>query len=292
MAFTLFLGCNIPARVKQYEMSAKAICQRLNIDLETIDDFVCCGYPMRTINEAGFILSAVKNLAVSEQYDRDIMVLCKCCYGSLKAAQHHLKENPELKDQVNEVLANDGLTYSGNVKIRHFLSVLHEDVGQNRIKNQIRRKYQELKIAASVGCHALRPSKITEFDNAASPGLLDDLVRWTGAKSVDWSKKSECCGAPLVGINDELSLKLMCEKISNARDAGANYMAVACPWTFLMFDRSQPKIIRENPSWVDLKPVLYSQLLGLSMGISARDLGFEENKFNIMNLESYLSPEE
>lgn len=292
MAFTLFTGCNIPARVRQYEMSARAICRELEIDLESVDDFLCCGYPLRTINEGGFILSSARNLALSEKAGKDMMVLCKCCYGNMKAAQFHLEQHPELKKEVNQTLAKDGLEYRGKVNVRHFLSVLHEDIGQKKIKEKINKKFQKLNIAASVGCHALRPSKITGFDSASAPSLFDDLVKWTGAKSIDWSKKSECCGAPLVGINDELSLKLMCSKIANAREAGAHFMAVACPWTFLMFERSQPKITRENPSWVELKPVLYSQLLGLSMGISVEELGIEENQFNISNLESYLSPEE
>ena len=142
MEFTLFLGCNIPARVSQYEDSTNAVCRKLNIDLEELEQFNCCGYPMRNIDEKAFLLSAARNLALAEKKQKPMMVLCKCCYGSLTLARYHLKENPRLLEEINKKLSKEDLFYRGNLKIRHFLSVLHEDVGIKALKQEIKHKYK------------------------------------------------------------------------------------------------------------------------------------------------------
>ncbi|MCF6246864.1 MAG: CoB--CoM heterodisulfide reductase iron-sulfur subunit B family protein [Desulfobacula sp.] len=292
MKYTLFLGCNIPARVQQYQLSAKAICDHLDIELAPVKEFMCCGYPMRSIDEFVFLLSAARNLAMAENRNEDLMVLCKCCYGNLKTAQFHLKENTSLQEKINKILKKENLTYKGNIKVKHFLSVLHKDIGINKLKSCIKTKYKKLNIAASVGCHALRPGNITQFDTPATPTVFDDLVKLTGAKAIDWSKKSECCGAPLLGINDDLSQHIMEKKLSDARQNGADFITVACPYSFLQFDNFQYQIAQKNGDWQILAPVLYSQLLGLSMGISPMRLGFAENQININSLTSYLSKED
>ncbi len=291
MKYTIFLGCNIPARVQQYQTAAEAVCNKLQIDLIHLKDFLCCGYPMRSIDEFAFLVSAAKNMALAEQQKNDLMVLCKCCYGSLKMAQHQLNNNIELKDRANNILKKEDLVYTGKINIKHFLSVLHDDVGIKSLKSQIKTPYKNLKIAASVGCHALRPAKITEFDTPASPSIFDTLVKVTGATSIDWSKKSDCCGAPLLGVNDDLSYKIMETKLLNALKNKAMFISVACPYSFIQFDSVQSQLLKANMDWKPLAPVLYPQLLGLTLGIPPNKLGIHLNKFDTDTLASYLSSE-
>lgn len=292
MNYTLFLGCNIPARVQQYHDAAQAVCRKLDIKLTRVKEFICCGYPMRNIDEYVFLVSAARNLALAEQRQNDLMVLCKCCYGSLKMADFRLKENPDMLKTVNKILAKEGLSFKGTIAIKHFLTVLHQDIGLTTVKAHIKSKFNKLNIAASVGCHALRPAQITRFDNAVSPTLFDDLVRLTGAESIDWSRQSDCCGAPLLGINNRLSKDIMEKKLSSAMAAGAHFISVACPYSFLQFDEFQSQTAKENRDWKPLGAVLYPQLLGLVMGIDKNSLGLKRNQIDIGSLESYLSPED
>lgn len=289
MNYTLFIGCNIPARVPQYHDAAKAVCANLDIGLTALKGFMCCGYPMRNIDEFTFLLSAARNLALAEQREETLLVLCKCCYGSLKMADFRLKQNKAVLEKINRVLAKERLVFKGRLTIKHFLSVLYTDVGIANIKTRIKVKYKDLKIAASVGCHALRPASVTRFDTPASPTLFDDLVKLTGAQSVDWSKKSDCCGAPLLGINDDLSKRIMEKKLASARQAGAHFIAIACPYSFLQFDTFQSRVAKQDANFQTLGPVLYPQLLGLAMGIDSTTLGLANNQISILSLESYLS---
>ncbi|MBF0224689.1 MAG: CoB--CoM heterodisulfide reductase iron-sulfur subunit B family protein [Desulfobacterales bacterium] len=277
--YTLFLGCNIPVRVPQYEMSAKSVLSGLGVKILEIREFNCCGYPMQNIDQKAFLLSSARNLALSEKEHLDMMVLCKCCFGSLKKAEYLLNEDAALKDEVNGVLAKEGLKYEGKTKVNHFLSVLFNEVGVNSIKEKIKNPHKDVKIATHYGCHALRPSKVTQFDDPVNPVLFDSLVEATGAKSIDWQLKLECCGAPMIGVNDELADDILKKKVSNALNGGADYMCTACPYCHMQFDNIQKMDSANNEK--QLPTLLFPQLLGLSMGINKDSLGIGLNQINV-----------
>ena len=291
MKFALFEGCNIPARVTQYADATKAVFNKLDIELVELTEFNCCGYPVRNIDQRAFILSAAKNLALAETAGLELMAMCKCCYGSLKKAEYALNSDHDLKQEINAVLAKEKLHYAGHVRINHLLTVLHGEVGLEALKPLILKTYNGLQIAVSYGCHALRPSKITGFDDPVAPTLFDELVEITGAYSVDWSRKLDCCGAPLTGVNDSLSMDMALNKINSARQAGAHYICTACPYTHLQFDWVQNEMAGRSGDWEPLAAILYPQLLGLSMGIDEQTLGLSENRLGLADITSYLISE-
>jgi len=291
MKFALFEGCNIPARVTQYADATKAVFNKLDIELVELTEFNCCGYPVRNIDQRAFILSAAKNLALAETAGLELMAMCKCCYGSLKKAEYALNSDHDLKQEINALLAKEKLHYAGHVRINHLLTVLHGEVGLEALKPLILKTYNGLQIAVSYGCHALRPSKITGFDDPVAPTLFDELVEITGAYSVDWSRKLDCCGAPLTGVNDSLAMDMALNKINSARQAGAHYICTACPYTHLQFDWVQNEMASRPGGREPLAAILYPQLLGLSMGIDARILGLSENRLGLADITSYLIAE-
>ena len=291
MKYALFEGCNIPARLNQYADATKAVFNKLGIELVDMAGFNCCGYPVRNIDQRAFILSAAKNLAVAESAGLDLMAMCKCCYGSLKKAEHALNADPDLKKDINDILSKEKLHYAGHVRISHLLTVLHGDVGLEALKPLIIKTYNGLQIAVSYGCHALRPSKITGFDDPVAPTLFDELVEITGAYSVDWSRKLDCCGAPLTGINDSLAMDMARTKLDSAREAGAHYLCTACPFSHLQFDWVQGRMAGNSGDWEPLVAILYPQLLGLSMGIDEQALGLSENRLGLADISSYLRAE-
>jgi len=291
MKFALFIGCNIPARVQQYELSARAVLGKLDIDVVDIREFNCCGYPMRNADFHTYLHFAARNLALAQKQGLNLMTLCKCCFGSLKKADHLLKEDKTLRDSINAYLTKEGLGYDGNLEVTHFLSVLHKGIGVPVLKEKISRTFKDLNIATHYGCHALRPSEIMQFDNPAAPVLFDELVTVTGAKSVAWPLKLDCCGAPLMGINDKLSMDLTNKKLADGRQAGADYLCSACPWCQIQFDTVQQMINSNSGGNHELPSILYPQLLGLGMGIGEKALGLNMNRIDITGIKEYFSKE-
>jgi len=289
MKFALFLGCNIPARVTQYESSARAVLDRLAVEVVDLPEFKCCGYPLRNIDFKAFLMFSARNLALAEGRGLDVLTLCKCCYGSLKKAAHVLREDAAVRNEVNAFLAKEGMAFKGSIAVKHLLPVLRHDIGLTALKEKTTRAFKELKIAAHYGCHALRPSDIMQFDNPAAPVIFDELVAVTGSKSIDWTTRLECCGAPLLGTHDDLSMDLTARKLADARQAGADYLCVACPYCQMQFDTVQEMIVTARGADYKLPAILYPQLLGLAMGIDRRALGIEMNKMDISGIEAYLA---
>ncbi|UCG65195.1 MAG: CoB--CoM heterodisulfide reductase iron-sulfur subunit B family protein [Deltaproteobacteria bacterium] len=289
MKFAIFLGCNIPARLKQYESSARAVLEKLGVELIEIKEFNCCGYPIRNIDFRASMLSAARNLALAETQGLNMMVLCKCGFGMLKKAHHSMKENASLGKELNNTLKKEGLEFKGNIEIKHLLSVLYHDVGLDAIKEKIARPYKELKIATHYGCHALRPSEIVQFDDPVNPTLFDKLVEATGAESIFWQSRLDCCGAPLLGTNDVLSMDLAEKKLMDAKQSGAHYLCNACPYCHIQFDTVQSIINSERGGNHLLPSILYPQLLGLSLGIDGAPLGLGTNQIDITSIEGFFS---
>jgi heterodisulfide reductase subunit B len=285
MKFALFLGCQIPVRLKQYETSSKAILERLGVGLVDIEEFNCCGYPLRNIEFKAFLFSSARNLALAEKKKLDVMTLCQCCYGTLKKADFLLKENASLRKEVNAILEREGLRYEGEVEVKHLLSVLHQEVGVEAIKKKIAKTFKGLKIAAHYGCHVLRPSQVVRFDDPVTPSIFDQLVEATGAESIAWPMQLECCGAPLWGVHDELSTEITLKKLKNGRESGADYLCTACTYCQIQFDTVQQMILSQRGLNHPLPSILYPQLLGLSMGINSETLGLKMNKIPISEVE-------
>ncbi len=287
MKYALFLGCNIPARLEQYEVSARLILDMLDVELVDISDFNCCGYPLRNFDFNSFVLSSARNIALAKKQGLNIITLCQCCFGSLKKAQQVMREDSSLAHEIKGILKKENLDY-GDIEINHLLSVLYHQVGTDVIKSKITRPYNDLKIAVHYGCHALRPSDIMEFDDAADPTLFDQLVEITGAKSVSWPSRLDCCGAPLMGVNDELSINIMNRKVKDSKGAGAEFLCVACPYCQIQFDKVQKSRISEGQGNGSIASIIYTQLLGLSMGIEADKLQLSKNELDIIGIKEFL----
>lgn len=288
--YAFFLGCNIPIRIQQYASSTKAVLKNLGVETKHISDFNCCGYPVRNIDEKSFLFSSARNMALAEEKGFDILVMCNCCFQSLKTAKNTLSKDKGLLNELNEILAKKGLKYQGTVKIKHFLSIIYHDIGIDFLKQSLIKTFNNLNIAVIYGCHILRPHEITRFDNPFVPSILDELVEATGACSIDWQGKLECCGASLTGINDKLSIIILKEKLDAAKNAGADCIISVCSFCHIQFDTVQKNICAEDNELKILPAILYPQLLGLCMGIDEKILGIEQNKTIKIKKGGYAPP--
>jgi len=275
MSYAYFGGCKIPYYLKHYETATRAVLHHLDIRLNDME-FNCCGYPVRHRDETASIFSAARNLALAARTRNDILTPCQCCFGHLKYARFRLQKDASLRQMANRHLAAEGLEWRPDVDVHHLLSVLFHDVTAGAIAERVRRPLDGLKIAAHYGCHALRPGHITGFDNPLAPTLFETLVNATGAESIAWSKRLECCGNPLWGKNDPLALHLMTQKIDNAFEAGADAICTACTHCQIQFEsvrRGQPR--QQKPE--DTRPaILYIHLLGWSLGLTEPELGWDK----------------
>jgi len=236
LKYSYFPGCKISGQLSEYGLSTESLMTLLGIEWVDLQ-FNCCGYPIRHQNMEASIFSAARNLALAEHAHLDIMTPCKCCFGNLKHSQHMLKNNPDLFKRMNERLKAEGLSYSGSIEIKHLLSVLYYDIGLDKLKTHILHPYQsQTLVAASYGCHALRPSGITNFDHPFNPTIFEKVISISGAQTVFWPKRTECCGQPISDRNSALSKALLQSKVSDAIQAGANMICTACTYCQMQYE--------------------------------------------------------
>ena len=290
MQMALLRCCTTPIFLKQYESSTDAILRKLDVDLVGMEEFNCCGYPLKNINFKAYVISSARNLSLAEQNHLNIMTFCNCCYGALKHVDHLLKEDDSIKNEINKSLGKEGLRYGGSVEVKHLLDVLYEDIGIEKIKKKIVKTFNGLKIATHYGCHILRPRKIVQFDNPIAPSKFDRLVEVTGAESNPWPAKLKCCGSPMWGINDELSMDLTEKKIKSAIQSGADYLCTACSYCQIQFDRVQRMILSRRGVKDYLPSIIYTQLLGLSLGIDEEALGIHRNELDVGGILDFMQP--
>jgi heterodisulfide reductase subunit B len=292
MKFALLRCCVTSVFLKQYEFATNAVLAKLGIELEEVKEFNCCGYPLKNSDFTAYALSSARDLALAERRSLNILTLCNCCYGTLKHVAHVLKDNASLKKEIDTTLAKEGLAYTGAIEPKHLFEVLYHDIGLETIKQKIVKTYRHLNLAVHYGCHLLRPKEVVQFDNPFAPSIFDQLVAITGAKSIPWSTKLECCGAPLWGVNDELSLDLTEKKLVDAKQAGADCVCVICPFCQLQFDRVQRILLSRRASNAGLPSLVYTQLLGLSLGMDEQELGVGMNELPAETIHQFLATRE
>lgn len=276
MSLAVMRCCATAPLLASYEAATDSLLSRLGIGVVELG-FNCCGYPLRNSRFDAWVLSSARNLALSERAEVDLVTVCSCCYGSLRQVDRLLRDDGELRAAANAALAGERLSCSGSANVRHLLQVLREDVGFERIRRERRRSFEGVRIACHYGCHLLRPSDVVRLDGGGPPTVLDDLVEATGATSVPWGSKLDCCGSPVWGLNDALSADLTARKVASAREGGAELLCVVCPWCYLQFDRAQRALAAER-GLEPLPVILVHQLLGLSLGIDAAALGLEAGR--------------
>jgi heterodisulfide reductase subunit B len=279
MKVAVYWGCVIPTMQYAYEMSVREIMPRLGVELVDLGNASCCGTPVQSVNMVAAVYLAARNIAIAEKMGfPDLLVACNGCHLSLFEAAHFLNNDEKLKEQVNSLLKEEDLQYSGKIKIWHTIDFLRDMVGEDTIKKAVTNSLNGLKVAVHYGCHILRPSSVGTVDDPENPQKLDELIEWLGAKSIPYPEKLDCCGAMLMLSHPDAAFTFTGLKLKAAQDTGADALIDSCPSCQNMFDVRQKSAGATTGAKLNFPVIYYTQLLGLAMGISQEKLGLNLNR--------------
>jgi heterodisulfide reductase subunit B len=284
--YTLFLGCTVPVRALNYEISARKVAEKLGLHLSDVPDFSCCGYPIKSVHRYAYLLMAARNLALAEKKGLPLCTLCSACCGSLTEANHEIQEDEKLRKQINEDLFEwVGLRYGGGIRVTHFIRVLDQEVGRKRISERVRADLSSLRVAPHYGCHYTKPSTIyNKIENPEDPKSLDELIKATGAQSVQYEDKLQCCGGGVLAIDEQVALAMAHGKLDHLRAQQADAMILICPFCNIMYEGNQRKIEKAFQTEYKLPVLYYPQLLGLALGLEPDELGMKMNRVKTTEL--------
>jgi len=277
LRFLIFLGCITPYRLSSYEISARKVLGKLGVELVEMPEFNCCGFPMDLINHDLMLTLAARNLCIAEKQGLDILTLCNGCFSVLNETNKILEEDKKLNEKINGYLKEIGMEFKGTTNVKHLVHVLVEDVGIERIKDCVKKPLTNFRVAQHGGCHIVRPVKYVDHgDDPENPTMLKNLIRLTGAECLDYMDEAECCGNPVIGVNEAVPFQMAKEKLEHIRSVKAQALITVCPYCHIMYDLNQPRIERTFNEKFGIPVLHYTQLLGLAMGFTAEELAMKE----------------
>ncbi len=276
--YLFYPGCSMPRSSRPYYDSLMAIRPDIEIGLEEVDDWNCCGATEYwSVHQLKAHALVGRNLALAERQSNGANTLvagCSACYLNLAKTANYMRDDALLNKQTSEALAAGGLHYTpGSLEIRHLLDVIYNDVGLEKIKSLVVRPLTGLRIAPYYGCMIVRPDKDNRYGNPEYPTALDDLLKALGATVIDFPQKTHCCSGHMTQISPEVAYELLHRLISGADRYKADMMVTLCPMCQLNLDAYQGDMNAHLETDYHMPVLYFTQLMGLAFGHGPKELG-------------------
>jgi heterodisulfide reductase subunit B len=269
--YLYYPGCSVKGTAKPYEESLLAVFEALDVRLDELDDWNCCGATAyMSIDETQAVALAGRNLALAEQDGLDLVTPCSACYLVLLKTRNQLQDDPELRTRVTGAMQRAGLGYEGTARVRHPIDVLVNDIGLDAISARVTAPLEGVRVAPYYGCQIVRPYAL--FDSQEDPQTMDRILEAAGTTVVNYRFKTRCCGGSQTGTLPDIGLHLVYGLLREALNQSADMIATVCPLCQFNLEVHQKEIQRLYG--IEPLPVVYfTQLLGLALGVPTRKLG-------------------
>lgn len=278
LRYALYPGCAAKGATPELYQSTMAIIGRLGIEVVELGAAACCGAGVVTEAEPDVALALnARTFAQAETLGLDVMTICGTCQGVMGAANRRLKSEPGLLDRINKILEPDGVRYRGTVQVKHLLWIVVREIGLKKLGEEVRVPLRELRIAPFYGCYILRPSWDLGFEDPENPDSLERVIRTLGGEPIVYAGRTKCCGFPIILEQEAIAVAMAGTNMKEAKDQGADCMVTPCPLCHMSLDIYQDRAGRAVSASLNLPILHLPQLLGLAMGISAKDLGLSRH---------------
>ncbi|WP_277640304.1 8-methylmenaquinol:fumarate reductase membrane anchor subunit [Wolinella succinogenes] len=279
--FAFFPGCVLSQAAIESKKSIEAIAPVLGIKLREIEGWSCCGASQaQCVDPLATLVANARNLALAERMKLPVLTTCSTCLLMLTRAKAELDRGQ--KDKINSFLAKGNMSYQGTSEVTSLLWVLAQNVEE--LKSKVKKPLSSLKVAVFYGCHSLRPEKDLGFESSTNPTSFETVVKALGAQVVPFEKRLNCCGFHAVYPAESSAMKMTSGIINTAAKSEAHCVVTPCPLCQMQLDIYQEdaqKIAKSK----ERVPVLHlSQLVGLALGIPAKELGLNHNVIDATKL--------
>ncbi|MBN2409237.1 MAG: heterodisulfide reductase, subunit B, partial [Candidatus Aminicenantes bacterium] len=196
-----------------------------------------------------------------------------------KRVNERIKADPESLEKIHKFMDEEKIAYQGDVKVRHLLELLRDDIRFETIGQKVKKPLHGLKVASYYGCLLVRPKEIG-LDDMENPTVLDDLAVVLGAEAVDFPYKTECCGAYQTVDKPENVVERTYSILTSAQNRGAEVVSVSCPLCAFNLDFRQKQTAEKYSGFKGLPILYFTQLLALALGCEEKDLRLDLHYVN------------
>lgn len=233
MKVSYFPGCTLRTKAKELDFYARKCAEILGAELCEIENWQCCGGVFVSAkDEIATKLSSVRALVAARDANQPLVTVCSACHNVIKQTNHAIRSDEDFAAKVNTYLAQDkdfSGPYSGETEVCHYLELLRDKIGFDKIKEAVKNPLKGKKVAAYYGCMLLRPGKVMAFDDPENPTLMEDFIKALGAEPVIYPSRNECCGGYVVVEDAESAKKKSTKVTDSAKNHGADMIVTACP---------------------------------------------------------------
>lgn len=267
MKLSYFPGCSLESTGKEYDMSTRAVCKALGIELEELKDWVCCGATSaHSTNHTLSVTLPARNIALAQERGADLTTPCSACYSMLKKADYTLRNDEKMRLKTEQIT---GFKFNASVNVLSLPEAVITAVGVKSIAKNVKKPLKGLNVVCYYGCLLVRPPEVTQFDHRENPESLDNIVNSLGARTIPWSYKTDCCGASLSITTPGVVEKMVARLLSAAREAGADAIVTACPLCQSNLE------MRRKKEETDLPAFYFTELIGLAMELPNTEQWFK-----------------
>ena len=278
MNIAYYPGCSSHGTSEEYDRSTRAVCRALDITLQEIPDWSCCGStPGHAIDHRLSAALSGRNLALAGNNGADFVVTpCPSCLSNLRTARYRMA-NADFMEKVRGLM-DETLPQTAEELPDAFsvLQLLVQQVGLNAIKGKIVRPLKGLKLAAYYGCLMSRPAEIMQFEDPEHPMALENILTALGAEVIDFPVKTECCGASMGIPHREITSRLCGRILQTAKNYGVDALVVACPLCQMNLDLRQKQAEAAANTVFNMPVIYFTQLMGLAFGLPDSSLGLDK----------------
>ena len=279
--YASFLGCQIPLRLPSIEIASRKVFSKLGLKTVDLLGYSCCPEPVisRLLDKTAWLVISARNLVIAEEQNLNLMTLCNGCYETLVETNEVLRKEPEEMEKVNRILKQFGKEYNGGVEVKHVIEVLYEEVGIQRIRDNVV-KPQNIRVALHYGCHMYREPY--GDDIMRKPHMMKEIAHAVGVETVDYGLERLCCGYPSMQADEEFSLtQRLLPKLSSIVNSGAEAVLLSCPACTLQFEMGQISL-RQRGHQYSFPCINIMEVLALSFGFSPKELHLEMHRSPVM----------
>lgn len=272
MEIAYYPGCSLQASSELYDIQSRMVFRRLGVELKEIEDWNCCGATSASKTDDFLALALpARNLGLADASGlAELVIPCSSCYSRMLVSQKKLVDDPGLKNKINAELTKK---VEGKIKISSILEVLVSKAISGEIAEKSIKKLEGLKPVCYYGCLLTRfPCDVEVPDNVENPQGMEIVCKVLGAQPLDWSYKTDCCGASAVINDTDTSLLLMSGILKDALARGANCFVTTCPMCQLNLDAYQDRVGEKYGIQKRLPVYFITELLGIAMGFSPKEL--------------------
>lgn len=275
MKLAYYPGCSGEGSGVEYSLSTKRTAQILGIDLIELDDWNCCGATSGHSTDKLLSLALpARNLAIAERTGLDMLAPCAACYSRHRATELAVRKDNDLKEKIQKVI---DMEYNASYETLSILDVLANRLGVDKIAEKVSNPLTGMKAVCYYGCLLVRPVELTGWDDPEDPQTMDKIVKSLGAEAVDWSHKTECCGASLVTSRPDVGNEMLYKVLRNAKESGAECIVTACPLCMLNLDMRQAAIEKQYNVKFDLPVYYVTELVAIACGDEPKTVGIEKH---------------